>query len=129
MVNGEWSMLHLIHDSRFTIHHSRLTPYLRPMSRYFLEVFYKGTHYAGSQVQANAVTVQSELEKALQIFFRKQLMLTGSSRTDAGVHAWQNYFHFDIDVEIDTRVAYNINAILPADIVLRRILAVGQDAH
>jgi tRNA U38,U39,U40 pseudouridine synthase TruA len=34
------------------------------MSRYFLEVSYKGTRYSGFQVQENANTVQAEIEKA-----------------------------------------------------------------
>ena len=62
------------------------------MSRYFIEVSYKGTAYAGFQVQENAVTVQEEMEKALATCFRQKIMLTRSSRTDTGVHALQNYF-------------------------------------
>ncbi|MDQ2718883.1 MAG: tRNA pseudouridine(38-40) synthase TruA [Bacteroidota bacterium] len=65
------------------------------MPRYFIEVAYKGTAYSGFQVQQNAVTIQSEVEKALQTFFKQTFSLTGASRTDAGVHALQNYFHFD----------------------------------
>jgi len=99
------------------------------MTRFFLEVAYKGTNYAGSQVQANAVTVQAEIEKAMEIFFRTQLVLTGSSRTDAGVHALQNYYHFDSPVAIDDSVIYNINAILPADIMVRKFIPVKPEAH
>ena len=66
------------------------------MPRYFIEVSYKGTRYSGFQVQKNAVTIQSEVEKALTIRFRQSFNLTCASRTDAGVHALQNYFHFDI---------------------------------
>ena len=64
------------------------------MSRFFLEVAYKGTNYSGFQVQQNAITIQSELEKALRVYFRTEIALTGSSRTDAGVHAVQNFFSF-----------------------------------
>ena len=67
------------------------------MPRYFLELGYKGSRYAGFQKQDNANTIQAEVEKAIAIYFRKSVELTGSSRTDAGVHAIQNYFHFDID--------------------------------
>ena len=65
------------------------------VNRYFLEVAYKGSRYAGSQVQANALTVQAELEKALETYLRRRVELTGSSRTDTGVHARQNFYHFD----------------------------------
>lgn len=99
------------------------------MSRYFLEVFYRGTRYAGFQVQDNAQTVQGEVERALEIFFRGKVMLTGSSRTDAGVHARQNYFHFDFDGNFSDRWLYNINSLLPEDIAVRSVRRVGDGAH
>ena len=101
------------------------------MSRYFIEVSYRGTHYSGFQVQANAITIQSEIEKALRVLFKRDFSLTGSSRTDAGVHAIQNYFHFDTDIEAiaEERKVYNLNAILPDDIVVKRIFKVANTAH
>jgi len=99
------------------------------MPRYFLEVAYKGANYSGFQIQENAHSVQAEVEKALAVFFREKISLTGSSRTDAGVHALQNYFHFDFEGVIDPRKLYNINAILPRDVVLKSILPVGEEAH
>ena len=97
--------------------------------RYFFEVSYKGTKYAGFQVQANANTIQAEVEKALRIFFKKDIPLTGSSRTDAGVHALQNFFHGDSDGPLDLSSSYNLNAILPPDIVIRKIVPVSDQAH
>jgi len=99
------------------------------MPRYFLEVAYKGTNYSGFQIQDNARSVQAEVEKALATLFRKQLNLTGSSRTDTGVHALQNYFHFDFERVIDPKMIYNINALLPRDIVLKNIWPVRDEAH
>ncbi|MEO6221595.1 MAG: tRNA pseudouridine(38-40) synthase TruA [Ginsengibacter sp.] len=112
------------------------------MPRYFIEVSYKGTRYSGFQVQQNAVTIQSEVEKALQTFFRKSFLLTYSSRTDAGVHALQNFFHFDIEEELWNpanyssedgenfkRLTYSLNSILPYDIVLHNITRVKDDLH
>lgn len=99
------------------------------MPRYFLELAYKGTQFSGFQIQDNATSIQEEVEKALTIFFRKAVALTGSSRTDSGVHALQNFFHFDYQEIIDRRSLYNINAILPSDIVLRDIHIVAEDAH
>jgi tRNA pseudouridine38-40 synthase len=98
------------------------------MSRYFIEVSYKGTNYSGFQVQQNANSIQAEIEKALSIFYKQEFILTGSSRTDAGVHAFQNFFHFDIDITNNTDV-YNLNAILPDDIVVKRIFPVNENAH
>lgn len=114
------------------------------MPRYFIEVSYKGTAYSGFQVQKNANTIQAETEKAIKIFFKQTFSLTGASRTDAGVHALQNYFHFDTALplikEIDAKEktkevddleksVYNLNAILPPDIVIKRILLVADNAH
>ena len=97
--------------------------------RYFIEVSYRGTRYAGFQVQDNAVTVQEEVEKALAVFLRKKVELTGSSRTDTGVHASQNYFHMDVEEEISGGAAYNINALLPPDIAVNSIKKVREAAH
>lgn len=101
------------------------------MSRFFLEVAYKGANYAGFQIQQNAITVQSEIEKALKIYFRKEIELTGSSRTDAGVHALENYFHFDFEENAEkvSAAAYHLNAILPPDIAVNRIFSVEDEAH
>ena len=102
------------------------------MPRYFLEVSYKGTNYSGFQVQENAVSIQAAVEKALNTLFRTgkgEIKLTGSSRTDAGVHALQNFFHFDIPFDILQKQLYNINALLPADIAVTNIYPVKPDAH
>jgi len=65
------------------------------LQRYFLELMYKGTAYSGFQVQKNARnTVQEVIEQAFAILQKQPVTLTGSSRTDAGVHAWQNFFSF-----------------------------------
>ena len=97
--------------------------------RFFLELSYKGNRYAGFQVQDNAPTIQLEVQKALQVFYRQEIPLTGSSRTDSGVHAMQNYFHFDADIAIEEKHVYNLNAILPNDIVIKRIFEVSCDLH
>ena len=99
------------------------------MTRYFLECAYKGTHYSGFQVQENSTTIQSEIEKAFQTLQRSPVQLTGSSRTDAGVHALQNYFHFDFEEEINPQFVYKMNAILPQDIVVKNIMQMPAEAH
>ena len=97
--------------------------------RYFLEVSYKGTGYSGFQSQHNANTIQAEVEKALKILCKEKIELTGSSRTDAGVHAYQNYFHFDFNGELLQGLAYNLNAVLPGEIAVKKILEVKKEAH
>ena len=99
------------------------------MKRYFLELSYMGTAYAGFQRQENAASVQSEIERALQTVLRERIELTGSSRTDAGVHALQNYFHFDREQELRSGILYNLNAILPGDISIQQLIEVKPEAH
>lgn len=103
--------------------------YLFYMQRYFLEVFYKGTEYSGFQSQENANTIQAEVEKAFAILQREDVSLTGSSRTDAGVHALQNFFHFDYGAKLHPQFVYKINAILPVDIVVKRVFPVSGETH
>jgi tRNA pseudouridine38-40 synthase len=99
------------------------------MPRYFLELAYKGTQYSGFQTQKNANSIQAEVEKAFETLHRQPVQLTGSSRTDAGVHALQNYFHFDFEGEINPQWQYKLNAILPPDIVLKGLRQVDPEAH
>lgn len=99
------------------------------MSRYFLEVSYKGTNYSGFQIQQNANSIQAEIEKAFQILQKEKIGLTASSRTDAGVHALQNFFHFDFEGEINPHFIYKMNAILPGDVVVQKLIAVKQESH
>jgi len=110
------------------------------MSRYFIEIAYKGTNYSGSQIQENANTVQSKIEKAFNIIHGlqthpslqgegREVRLTGSSRTDAGVHALQNFFHFDYEDEIHPQFIYKMNALLPQDIVVKEIIPMPPFAH
>jgi tRNA pseudouridine38-40 synthase len=99
------------------------------MPRYFIELAYKGTRYSGFQVQENANTIQAEVEKAFQTIHRQAVELTGSSRTDAGVHALQNFFHFDYEDGIHPQFIYKMNAVLPKDIVVKNLFQMPSDAH
>jgi tRNA pseudouridine38-40 synthase len=99
--------------------------------RYFIECAYKGTNYCGWQIQINANTVQSELEKALSILLKTKIDITGSSRTDTGVHAMQQMAHFEIEEEIVDciNLVYRMNRILPFDISVSKIFKVADDYH
>jgi tRNA pseudouridine38-40 synthase len=99
------------------------------MPRYFLELAYKGTAYSGFQSQQNANTIQAEVEKAFEILQRERISMTGSSRTDTGVHALQNFLHFDYEGILHPHFAYKLNAILPDDIVIKSIREVAPEAH
>jgi tRNA pseudouridine38-40 synthase len=100
--------------------------------RFLLEVSYVGEGFSGFQRQENAITIQSAFEHALAIYFRQSLELTGSSRTDAGVHAAQNFFHVDVeDIMIGEMLEamYGVNAILPEGIVWKGVKAIDESFH
>ncbi len=98
--------------------------------RYFLEIAYNGAAYHGWQLQQNALSVQQVLTEALSTIFREEVYLMGSGRTDKGVHAEQQFVHFDAACQItEEKYLYPINAILPPDISVKRIYEVKPEAH
>ena len=99
--------------------------------RYFIELAYDGTNYHGWQVQPNAVTIQEVLNDALYTILREPVETIGAGRTDTGVHARQLYAHFDSEslVNGQQKIVDSLNAILPKDIAVKRIIGVHADAH
>ncbi len=99
------------------------------MNRYFIEVSYKGTNFTGFQIQDNTETIQGEINKTLETYFRIPFTTTTSSRTDSGVHAIQNFLHTDTEVKITAKDIYHCNAIIHNDIVIKNITQVHNEAH
>jgi tRNA pseudouridine38-40 synthase len=99
--------------------------------RYFIELAYDGTKYHGWQVQQNAVSVQELLNKALTTLLRQPIETIGCGRTDTGVHAKEYFAHFDgSKSEIENpKFEIGLNALLPHDIAIKRIIPVHADAH
>ncbi len=89
--------------------------------RYFLEVSYDGTAFHGSQVQGDLPTVQSAVNKALSTILRKPVSSFGASRTDEGVHALCNFYHFDEEESLPLQLQYKLNAILPHTIAVNNM--------
>jgi tRNA pseudouridine38-40 synthase len=98
--------------------------------RYFMDISYLGTPYHGWQIQNNAITVQEVLQKALTQLLSEPIDITGSGRTDTGVHAKQQIAHFDTEVPIDVaKLAYRLNSYLPPSIAINNISLVQNQAH
>lgn len=98
--------------------------------RYFLELGYKGTNYHGWQMQSNAKTVQEVLERSLSVIFGEKTSIMGSGRTDTGVHARQQFAHFDCPgIEDKGFFLKKLNAVLPQDIAGYAVREVHKDAH
>lgn len=87
------------------------------LHRILLTLSYDGTAYAGWQRQTNALAVQQRVEEALFALTGEAVVVTGSSRTDAGVHALGQRAHFDVKSRIPAdKYPYALNTKLPPDI-------------
>lgn len=64
---------------------------------------YDGSRFLGWQVQAQEPTIQACLERSLSTIADHPVSVTGSGRTDSGVHALEQVFHFDSQVQRDER--------------------------
>lgn len=70
------------------------------------------------------------LNKALGLKIGGNIETTGSGRTDKGVHALQQFAHFDMSKEInEEHLAFQLNRVLPNDIVVKRIFEVNPETH
>ena len=104
---------------------------LLPGMRYFIELSYRGTAYHGWQTQANSVSIQTTLEAALAQRFGRPMYILGSGRTDAGVHARQQFAHLDAvePLPLSDALIYSLNCILPDDIAIHAIFPVRLADH
>lgn len=99
--------------------------------RYFIKFSYDGSKYNGYQKQPRTKTIQGELEKALkQINSNAVVSLVASGRTDAGVHAYNQCAHFDMQTEITcTKLKQALNSLTPDDIYVKNVYEVEDDFH
>jgi tRNA pseudouridine38-40 synthase len=99
--------------------------------RYLIECSYRGSKFHGWQIQPNATTVQECIEKGLSMVLKEKIEITGSSRTDTGVHAAQQFAHFDFEkvIENPERIVNSLNGILSKDIAIHQIKLVSNEYH
>ena len=98
--------------------------------RYFMTFSYDGSRYKGYQKQPKQKTVQGEVEKALKtINGNKKVDIHASGRTDAGVHAYNQKAHFDLEMKHITpeKLKDGLNSLLPKDIYIKDIVVVDDD--
>ena len=66
----------------------------------------------------------------MSTIFQEKMKVVGAGRTDTGVHARQLYAHFDSDEILDVQERlFRINALLPKDISVKKLIQVPEDAH
>lgn len=108
-----------------------------------LRLEYDGASFHGWQRQVNAVSVQEELERALNVYAEslakrqefqlpKPITVEGSGRTDAGVHARDQVanFHWPEELPLDLQDLFSsVNGISSSGLNLRSIQAVPEEFH
>jgi tRNA pseudouridine38-40 synthase len=100
------------------------------MAKYKIIICYDGTGYGGWQVQPNSTSIQSLIQKALATILREETHVTGSGRTDAGVHALGQVAHFETKEPIEIRsVLYSLNGLLPHQIRILEMCEVLDTFH
>lgn len=101
------------------------------MQKYKCTISYDGTNYSGFQFQTNANTIQAEIEKGLrQMHKGEEIKIHPSGRTDKGVHALAQVFHFESALNIPVENWKKaLNALIPTDIAIHKIEKVDDSFH
>jgi tRNA pseudouridine38-40 synthase len=98
--------------------------------RYLVTIAYDGTAYHGFQRQDNALGIQTVIEKAFKHMTQTTITIHSAGRTDKGVHALGQTFHFDSKLDIDTDTWKRaLNDRLPLDIRVLSVKKVNADFH
>lgn len=102
----------------------------RQLRNFKLTIEYDGTAYHGWQRQAEAPTVQAELERAIGRMTRSRVTVFGAGRTDAGVHALAQVANFHCQTNLAPDVILKgLNSLLPRDIAIRDCRRMPEDFH
>ncbi len=100
------------------------------MRNLLLRLMYDGTSYHGWQVQPNDITVQEELQNAIEKILGVRENVTGCSRTDSGVHANDFCCNIRTENEIECyKLTGALNAVLPDSISVKSCEEVSADFH
>ena len=100
------------------------------MHWYKLHVSYDGTEYHGWQMQDNVPTITSALLKSFARTFQRPMSLVGASRTDTGVHAYDQVVRCRTELLIDPQELCIVwNRALPPEITIRRVEVADTSFH
>lgn len=101
------------------------------MQRLKCTLAYDGTDFFGYQIQPQTRTIQEEVEKVLKRLHKgSEVKIFASGRTDAGVHAKGQVFHFDTTLDIPiSKWIVALNSMLPKDLAILEVEKVEPDFH
>ncbi len=95
-----------------------------------MTIAYDGSGFSGFSENLNVKTVGGELKAALSTILRQPVTLIVAGRTDAGVHAWGNVVHFDVESEPDlVALQRNLNSMLGPAIAIRSAEVAPEGFH
>ncbi|KRL63148.1 tRNA pseudouridine(38-40) synthase TruA [Lactobacillus psittaci] len=104
------------------------------MVRYKMTMEYDGHLFHGFQIQPHQRTVQGVIEQALEKMTKgKRVIVHGSGRTDAGVHALGQVIHFDYPIQKSfipaDKMILALNSMMPTDIIFKEAEIVDENFH
>ncbi|MBZ2202346.1 tRNA pseudouridine(38-40) synthase TruA [Lentilactobacillus hilgardii] len=102
-------------------------------SRYKITFMYDGTNFSGFERQPNRRTIEGVLTQKVNVMAKMPeppIIIYGSGRTDAGVHAVAQVAHFDFPFDLSTEAIYRgLNSMLPLDMEITKVEKVSNDFH
>lgn len=98
------------------------------MNKYKLTIAYDGTPFSGWQIQPNGRSIQQEIETALATIYQMPIKITGSGRTDAGVHAHGQVAHCMLPTAFPALLK-SLNSLLPPEISLLQLTQAPPSFH
>ena len=98
--------------------------------RYKVTISYDGSAFNGFQKQNDFRSVEQEINNVLTRMHKHDIKIVGAGRTDKGVHALAQVFHFDSDLKITCDgLKKGMNALLPSDIYITDVEEVDEQFH
>jgi len=98
--------------------------------RFAASVEYEGTNFFGWQRQSLVNSIQEEIENSISQITQTDIKIQGAGRTDAGVHALGQVFHFDTDIDRPIKsLTKGVNSFLPDSVRIKWVKKVPDDFH
>lgn len=96
--------------------------------KFLVKICFDGSCYYGWQIQKKNKTLQDEIQKVLSKILNTNIIIYSCSRTDAGVHAQEFFFHFKVN-KLNNNLLHALNALLPPSIRALEITKVNINFH
>ena len=100
------------------------------MTNFKIVIEYDGSSFSGWQRQKNDPTVQETIEKALSRILNQATSISGSGRTDAGVHALGQVASFNAQTRLDSaQIKKGLNSLIKEPVVIKDCIEMPGNFH